>query len=229
MIIDDSLLIEKLFLVAQSGIAPILWLLIILSIISVAIMLERALSLNAILKSSESFRLQLEDALNRGQLDQLEKLESRSDALERRALDFALRHLKKGKDHGFNEVFKFYAMQEKPKLERGLNFLATIGSNAPFIGLLGTVLGIMKAFRDLGATESISNPSLVMNGIAEALVATAMGLFVAIPAVIAFNIFSKKVRMILNNLDSVRQVCIAYFKQPREKENYDELGINRFN
>ena len=194
MVIDDSLLIEKLFLVAQSGIAPILWLLIILSIISVAIIFERALSLKAILKSSEDFRLQLEDALRNGRLNQIDKLESRSGALERKALDLALRHLKKGKDHGFNEIFKFYAMQEKPKLERGLNFLATIGSNAPFIGLLGTVLGIMKAFRDLGATASISSPSLVMNGIAEALVATAVGLFVAIPAVIAFNVFSKKLK-----------------------------------
>ena len=229
MVIDDSLLIEKLFLVAQSGIAPILWLLIILSIISVAIIFERALSLRAVLKSSEDFRLQLEDALGRGQLNQLEKIESKSDSLEKKALDLSLRHLKEGKDHGFDEIFKFYAMQEKPKLERGLNFLATIGSNAPFIGLLGTVLGIMKAFRDLGATESISNPSLVMNGIAEALVATAVGLFVAIPAVIAFNTFSKKVKTILNNLDSVRQVCIAYFKQPKENKDYDELGIDRFN
>ena len=118
-------------MVAQSGIAPILWLLIILSIISVAIIFGRVLSLRAVLKSSEGFRLQLEEALGRGHLDQLEKIEGSSDALERRALTFAMRHLKEGKDHGFDEIFKFYAMQEKPKLERGLNFLATIGSNAP--------------------------------------------------------------------------------------------------
>ena len=226
MIIDDSLLIEKLFLVAQSGIAPILWLLIILSIISVSIILERALSLKSILKSSEDFRSQIEDVLGRDQLDQLDKLESRSGSLERKALDSALRYLKKGEDCGFDEIFKFHVLQEKPKLERGLNFLATIGSNAPFIGLLGTVLGIMKAFKDLGATATVGNPSLVMNGIAEALVATAVGLFVAIPAVIAFNIFSKKVKIILNNLDSVRQIGLAYFKQPQQE---DELGIDRFN
>ena len=227
MIIDDSLLIEKLFLVAQSGIAPILWLLIILSIISVSIILERALSLKSILKSSENFRSQIEDVLGRDQLDQLDKLESKSGSLERKALDSALRYLKKDEDRGFDEVFKFHVLQEKPKLERGLNFLATIGSNAPFIGLLGTVLGIMKAFKDLGATATVGNPSLVMNGIAEALVATAVGLFVAIPAVIAFNIFSKKVKMILNNLESVRQIGIAYLKQPQQEY---ESGIeDRFN
>ena len=218
---ENNVLIDKLFLVAQSGITPILWLLIILSIVSIAIIFERTLSLKSILQSSQKFKAQLEDALKYDKLNTLDQLQSGSDSLEGQAVHFALRHLKKGQDYGFDEIFKFYAMQEKPKLEKGLNFLATIGSNAPFIGLLGTVLGIMKAFRDLGATSSMTpNTALVMNGIAEALVATAIGLFVAIPAVIAFNIFTKKVKVILNNLDSVRQVCIAYSKQP-QKEHYE--------
>lgn len=218
--LENNLLIDKLFLVAQSGITPILWLLIILSILSIAIILERALSLRSILQSSQNFRVQLEDALKYDKLNTLDQLQA--DSLEKQAVHLALRHLKKGQDHGFDEVFKFYAMQERPKLERGLNFLATIGSNAPFIGLLGTVLGIMKAFRDLGTTSSMNtNTTLVMNGIAEALVATAVGLFVAIPAVIAFNVFTKKVKVILNNLDSVRQVCIAYSKQPQKDQHYE--------
>ena len=78
----------------------------------------------------------------------------------------------------------------KPLLEARLNILGTIGSNAPYIGLLGTVLGIIKAAHDLSGKD----PSQVMGGVFEALIATAFGLFVAIPAVIAFNIFQRKVR-----------------------------------
>ena len=76
--------------------------------------------------------------------------------------------------------------RERLRLERNLAFLATLGSNAPFIGLFGTVLGIIKAFHDLAGGQA-GGPSVVMAGISEALVATAVGLMVAIPAVVAFN------------------------------------------
>ena len=187
-----------------------------LSILSIAIILERTIVLRSVLNTSQKFRNQIEEALRYNKLDALEKLQHDSNSLEGRALSLSFQHLKKGKDQGFEEVFQFCAMQEKPKLERGLNFLATIGSNAPFIGLLGTVLGIMRAFKDLGGTaSSLGNhtTALVMDGIAEALVATAVGLFVAIPAVIAFNAFTKMLQVILNNLDSMRHLCVAYSKQ----------------
>ena len=76
--------------------------------------------------------------------------------------------------------------ERSQRLERGLPFLATVGSAAPFVGLFGTVIGIMNAFRDIGATGSASF-AIVAPGIAEALFATAVGLFAAIPAVIAYN------------------------------------------
>jgi biopolymer transport protein ExbB/biopolymer transport protein TolQ len=78
------------------------------------------------------------------------------------------------------------------QLRKGLGFLATIGSTAPFIGLFGTVVGIINAFRGIAATGSGGMAS-VSGGIAEALVATALGIFVAIPAVVAFNLFTGKV------------------------------------
>ncbi len=209
---NDQFLIESLFSVAQGGITPILWLLILLSILSIAIILERTIILRSALKSSQDFRDQLENSLKYNKLSKLDHLFLNS--FEGQALEQALQYFKDGQDHGFDEIFKFYAIREKPKLERGLNFLATVGSNAPFIGLLGTVLGIMKAFKDLGvATATSGQMALVMNGIAEALVATAVGLFVAIPAVIAFNTFTKMVKMILTNMDAVRQIGIAYCKQ----------------
>ncbi len=78
------------------------------------------------------------------------------------------------------------------QLKQGLGFLATIGSTAPFIGLFGTVVGIINAFRSIAATGS-GGMSVVSGGIAEALVSTALGIFVAIPAVVAFNHFTGKV------------------------------------
>ncbi|WP_457639963.1 MotA/TolQ/ExbB proton channel family protein [Persephonella sp.] len=84
----------------------------------------------------------------------------------------------------------------KLELEKRLGILATFGNNAPFIGLFGTVLGIIKAFHDLGTSQEFG-VRVVMTGISEALVATAMGLFVAIPSVIAYNYFVRRVKKIL--------------------------------
>lgn len=96
---------------------------------------------------------------------------------------------------------------ERSTLESGLTTLATLGSNAPFIGLFGTVLGIIQAFGVLGNSQYSS--TAVMQGIAEALVATAVGLFVAIPAVIAYNVFSRKLRVLLTECDSLRDFYIS--------------------
>jgi biopolymer transport protein ExbB len=98
--------------------------------------------------------------------------------------------------------------QHKHDLERGLAFLGTLGNNAPFIGLFGTVLGIIKAFRDL-AENSQAGAQAVMAGISEALVSTAIGLMVAIPAVIAFNFFQRQVRAHVTNADTLAHVILA--------------------
>lgn len=90
-----------------------------------------------------------------------------------------------------NAALSGYIKEEKMKLDQGLAVLATLGSNAPFIGLFGTVLGIIRSFAYLGAQSGTAS---VMSGISQALFATAFGLFVAIPAVIAFNIFTKSIK-----------------------------------
>lgn len=93
----------------------------------------------------------------------------------------------------FEEV-KSRAIAEKiPEMERYLNIEATLGTVSPFIGLLGTILGIIRSFQSLGGAQSASGISGLNAGIAEALVATAAGLFVAIPATIAYNYFRKRV------------------------------------
>jgi len=90
------------------------------------------------------------------------------------------------------------------RMELGLTFLGTVGSNAPFVGLFGTVLGIIKAFRDL-SLESQSASAAVMAGISEALVATAVGLMVAIPAVVAYNYLVRQVKQTLRSSDALNQ------------------------
>ena len=93
--------------------------------------------------------------------------------------------------------------REALRLERGLSFLATTGSAAPFIGLFGTVVGIMNAFADIGRSGSASL-AVVAPGIAEALVATAVGLFAAIPAVIAYNYQGARLNRMLDRLEDFR-------------------------
>lgn len=99
--------------------------------------------------------------------------------------------------------------RERLRLEHRLNFLGTLGNNAPFIGLFGTVLGIIRAFRDLSLETKLTNSSAVMAGISEALVATAIGLFVAIPAVLFYNYFEKQVDRVLSITESLSQSIIA--------------------
>ena len=99
-----------------------------------------------------------------------------------------------------------YLSLERSANERGLTALATLGSNAPFIGLFGTVLGIIQAF---GSLALQSNSTSVMTGISEALVATAVGLFVAIPAVVAYNVYARKLKLILTECESLRDLYLS--------------------
>jgi len=92
---------------------------------------------------------------------------------------------------------------EKRHLEGRLLWLGTLGNNAPFVGLFGTVLGVIKAFHDLA--ESGAGPEVVMAGLSEALVATAVGLLVAIPAVLAFNFLQKQLRDLLSETEALGQ------------------------
>ena len=103
-------------------------------------------------------------------------------------------------------------MNEMDRLEGGLAWLATIGSVSPYVGLFGTVWGIMNSFRALGNVES-ATLSLVAPGIAEALIATAMGLFAAIPAVIAYNRFASRVGNLEARFQAYREECVTLLRE----------------
>ena len=186
------MLTEKIFSVAQAGAEGILWLLILLSILSLGMIFERFFTLKKIRTQSENIRQKMMDSLQSNDLKQVEDLSKERETLEGRALNYGMRHISQSGSKGLSEIFNTFALLEKPLLERNLNFLATVGSNAPFIGLLGTVLEIMKAISAIGTNQG--DMSQVIVGIAGALVATAVGLMVAIPAVIAYNYFQKQVK-----------------------------------
>ena len=103
-----------------------------------------------------------------------------------------------------------YLENRRLKLEKHVGILGTIGSNAPYIGLLGTVLGIMRAFHDIAAGGLGTGMENITAGIAEALVATAVGLFVAVPAVIFFNLLNKQITVLLRKANSVSQLALGH-------------------
>lgn len=204
---------QKFFLVAESSSEIILWLLLFTSILSIGFILERFFTLGKINSQSQKFLKKSSDILQYNSFEEMEELAKDRESLPCRALNYGLRHAKARGSAGMKELFDGFILTERPHLEKNLNFLATVGSNAPFIGLLGTVLGIMKAFNDLSSQQGNSGNEAVMQGIAHALVATAIGLFVAIPAVIAYNYFQKNVRNILISVETAKQLCIAYIKK----------------
>ncbi len=101
---------------------------------------------------------------------------------------------------------------ETTRLEKAVYFLATTGSTAPFIGLFGTVWGIMTSFQNIGST-GVANLAVVAPGISEALIATAMGLAAAIPAVVAFNYFQARIRLFTSEMESFSSDFINMIKR----------------
>ncbi len=168
----------------------VLWLLAILSIISIAVMLERGVYLAMHrLPNSGDVVLKLAKGDLEGVKAEIAKHQGMEAAVLREGLDWA----SKGPD-SVEQIINATMARERPRYERFLSFLGTLGSSTPFIGLFGTVLGIIKAFKDLGMAGGKGGAETVMTGISEALVATAVGLAVAIPAVVGYNVLQRSVK-----------------------------------
>src|SRR5262245_36490357 len=166
----------------------ILYLLLALSAIQLAILVERAI---VFIRTRASRRrlAELTRALHDGTIAELAPSLATARSLEERVLAAGVARAADGPD-AVDEIVRTQLADTKFAYEKRLAFLATLGNNAPFIGLLGTVLGIIHAFANLSA-QSGQVSTEVMAGISEALVATGVGLIVAIPAVIAFNWFQR--------------------------------------
>ena len=192
---------------ALLGAGWVLWLLVFLSVGCIAISLERAAYL--LRDGSDRAKLQasIDGYLKSGDRPELAAQLSSMEGFEARVLGAGLELA----SHGTEAAEKAMAgiiTAEKMRMERGLAFLATVGSNAPFLGLFGTVLGIIQAFHDLSVNSAEASEA-VMAGISEALVATAVGLLVAIPAVVLYNAFSRWVRSRLARSESLGQLVLA--------------------
>jgi biopolymer transport protein TolQ len=205
-------LTEKVFAVAHVIDQALLWILVFLSFLSLGMILERFFNLRKVSKESSRVRLQIKNSLQNHQTEFFEDLARDPLSFEGRMANYALKHIKESGSKGLEEFFNTNILTMKPELDRFLGFLATVGSNAPYVGLLGTVLGIMKAFNDLAQSPEAGQQT-VMAGISLALVATAAGLFVAIPAVVGYNYFGKQVKGIVQSLESVKELGLSYAKK----------------
>jgi biopolymer transport protein ExbB/TolQ len=120
--------------------------------------------------------------------------------------DFLIEAARLNSNEQIERAFDVFISEKKSEMEKGLSILGTLGSTTPFIGLLGTVLGIIVSFGELSQGSGSTNS--VMFSLAEALVLTAMGLLVAIPAVIAFNFFSRKARLALSEAVIIKNILL---------------------
>jgi len=188
----------------------VLWLLIGLSVISIGIMIERYFFYRRRRVDVDAVRDELTRHLESGDFDGAAQALARHDSLETNVVLYGLRKHALGPE-SVEQLVAGAARVEQARFERRLPFLATIASNAPFIGLFGTVLGIIRAFRDLVGNMSEASDA-VMGGIAEALIATAVGLLVAIPAVVAFNVFKSKLKRLSDNANLLVATLLASLK-----------------
>ena len=201
---------EALLSFALGGAEWVLWLLVALSIACVAVTIERAVSA-AINHTPDAPLRQALVEFGRGR--DLKALVKKLEALrggESRVLLAGASRFEQGID-SVEEGLLAATTRERMRMERMLAILGTTGSNAPFIGLFGTVLGIIKAFHDLAENQAEA-ASAVMAGISEALVATAIGLMVAIPAVMLYNIFQRYNKRTLGNIDALAHLLLAQLK-----------------
>lgn len=208
-------MLSRIFLgLSLVGAEWVLYLLVLLSILSVALMVERVRFYRDASNGLAEFRARVRQAGEAGKWDEVQQLAQtragRAGTAKDMEAEMTLRLLaKKGASPSvLAEVAQDPVVRARLHWDRNLSHLATIGNNAPFVGLFGTVLGIIKAFHDL-SQQAGGAAQTVTAGISEALVATAVGLLVAIPAVIAFNFFSRRVRAALAEAEALKSFLVA--------------------
>ena len=198
------------------GAAWVMWFMLGLSVVSVAIMLERGWFFYSIRDDLARLAKELRALLRAGDIDGAVRRMQSSPSAEAAVVVAGLLESDRG-PKAAEEAMRGAAALQRMRLERRLAYLGTLGNNAPFIGLFGTVIGVVMAFDELGkqaqgpmAAASAMAPQAVMSAIAEALVATAVGLAVAIPAVAAYNFFQRRTKAILANTDTLSCVLLSY-------------------
>jgi biopolymer transport protein ExbB len=215
------------------GAGWVLWLMLVLSVVSLAIMLERAWLFWTLRDDIEALMRELGELLRAGDFEGARRRLERSPSAEAAVVVAGIVEADLGAEAAEEAMAGASALQ-RIKLEKRLAYLGTLGNNAPFIGLLGTVIGIVGAFAEMGnpnapgaaapavqgaaaAAATGMAPVAVMNNISEALVATALGLVVAIPAVVTYNMFQRFVKGTLANTEALSHVLLAHLKAKGER------------
>ena len=194
--------------------------LFIMSAYSIGVMIDRVMAYNAARKQSRQFAPAVAGALREGKLDEAIKVADRNK--KSHLAEVVTAGLQEFRSYGNGGAITEDQIESSKraleraeaivhaKLKRGLGGLATIGSTAPFIGLFGTVVGILNAFQQI-ATQKSAGIGAIAGGISEALVTTAFGLLVAIPAVMLFNYFTNKVEAFDVEMDNSSSELVDYF------------------
>jgi biopolymer transport protein ExbB len=201
-------LFDRLSALTEHGSLWVLWLLVCLSVLALTVAIERAILFVSSRDDVLALRRELRQMLSDGNIALARRRLEHSPSFEARVavagLDAENAASAEQRMRGENQVARL-------TMERHLGFLGTLGNNAPFIGLLGTVIGIVRAFRELGHTKGQVSAAL-MAEVGEALVATAVGLLVALPAIALFNLFQRTIRARLSRADALSGEVLAHLK-----------------
>ncbi len=200
-------LIDTFTKLAELGAEWVMWLLIALTCLLLVVTVERLFLFMTTKIEVGRVAGRLQQALDRGDLKGAAALFERAKGMEERVLCDALSMYKAG-PNAVAEIAQASVLHERQRYERSLSFLGTVGSNAPFIGLLGTVIGVILAFAELGRNPK-GGLEVVGPGISHALVATAVGLLAAIPAVILFNWFKGMLKKRVGNAEFLCKLVVA--------------------
>jgi len=201
-------IIERLLAISHYGSRWVLWLLIALSIAALAVVIERAVLFFSSRDDTVRLRLELRRLLRDNDLELARRRLEESPSFEARV---AVAGLDADGVASAEERMQGESELCRLSMEKNLALLGTLGNNAPFIGLLGTVIGIVRSFRELQSSSGQVSAGL-MSEIGEALVSTAIGLLVALPAVAAFNLFQRVIRARMGRANVLAHEILAFRK-----------------
>lgn len=207
-------------IVTASGAEWVMYLLVALSVLGGGVALERWLYFSRRQLDVEAARLRLDALLRDGRDDEARAFAQTLPGMEGQVVRACLSNLHRGPE-AMNDAMLARLSAARLDYERNLVVLGTLGNNAPFVGLFGTVLGIIKAFADLAA-DLQGGAEAVMAGISEALVATGIGLLVAIPSVVAFNALRGQVKVAMSQTETLARTIASHAHGRRD---LGEVGV----
>jgi biopolymer transport protein ExbB/TolQ len=220
-----NVVVQSKQLMLTLGAGPVMWLMLALSLVSIAIIVERALYYRRVSADFPALMTALSSHLCEGDVRSAQALVADSPSAEAHVVRAGFRVWQRG-HRAVREALSSAMAVQRNVLERRLGVLGTLGNNAPFVGLLGTVIGIMLAFEELSrAGQGAAATASVMSSIAEALVATAIGLLVAIPAVAAFNWFQRRIRTITANSEALAHLLLTHLEPAEAQRSSRAPGL----